>query len=68
MMTNYGNAVQAGRGGAGMKVTITLTEDVMEFLRGIMDQSGDLAADGVEFEAEDYAGQVEALLEQMAEV
>ena len=68
MMTNYGNGFQAGRGGAGMKVTITLTEDVMEFLRGIMDQSGDLAADGVEFEAEDYAGQVEALLEQMAEV
>ncbi len=51
-----------------MEIKITLTEDVMEFLRGIMDQSGDLAADGVEFEAEDYAGQVEALLEQMAEV
>lgn len=50
-----------------MKVAITLTEEVVEFLRGIMDQNGDLAADGVEFTAEDYAGQIETLLEQMAE-
>ena len=51
-----------------MKVTITLTEEVMEFLRRGMDPNGDLADDGVEFTAEDYAGQVKDLLEQMAEV
>ena len=48
-----------------MKVEITLTEDVMEYLRGHMDRNGNLAADGVVFGPEDYATEVEELLEQM---
>ena len=48
-----------------MKVTITLTGSVMEYLKGIIDRDGDLASDGVELKADDYASQIETLLEQM---
>ena len=36
-----------------MKVTITLTGSVMEYLKGIIDRDGDLASDGVELKAEE---------------
>ena len=47
----------------GMKVEITLTEDVMEMLINAMDPNGDLREDGVEFTAKDYADMAEEMLQ-----
>jgi len=48
-----------------MKVTITLTQAEKDYLEKLMDRDGDLKKEGVVFTAEDYARQIEEILDRL---